>query len=978
MRNPRTGRAAQLASTLVAASLVLAAAPQVATAADDETLTLSTTEAEALADRLGAVVYGGQDALETIEAETGVSLDAADAPSAAAADAGAGATADVDPTTPVTFTATSSLEGARGLGVTLPAAGQKYFTLHSLGQVQLSRPDGSAVWQRTATSLIADWGVKPVRVWEREIYPPQVLMGYNAVSPFTPTSDAGYDTGDLTGDGTPDVVFSAAFGMNPPTGVTLPGSTMRAGTIVTVLDGATGTMAWSKVYPFAALAQVVGDTLLVGDAPRQNQYAPAAATATLTGIRFTSADGVLTPVSTWTYDTGLTSAATWGDVEDLGDGRVAVSWNQRRTDTTPAAGRTLVLDTADGSVVWRTDAGLYGRQLHLDGARGRVVALEQADTSDAVRYAIVAYDVATGERTVLSTRENALATAMTVGNAAQGKGTEYVVSESTLDANLYLNSSTVRVLDGKDGATVRWTSTTKRGADNHGDAPSTWSLDAAGGMLVATSQDDTGMSTADNPGGLRYGTVTGYTDAGKVRWQHEGTEASPVFQQVYRSGGTDHVRVVDQGQNVRTYTVAQGKEKSLVPLQGDLSSGQAVDLDGDGKDDVVAGGSSRGVWAWKGTSLVKGAPKELWRATVPGEVHDVETGDVNGDGRPEVVVAADTATVVLDGATGNVLTTIDGGGQYVRSVTVADVDGDGKDEVVVPTDALRVHNARGKLLWVYEAPAEAGDVVFSDAVTGDGRVYVQYSEVGALAVADAVENGVALDGRTGAELWTADPVAPASAADGKLHGALLRNAVFASPNIPYADGHAVAYTWIASMAPNAADTSALPSPRVVVEIRDGRTGELLRQEATGSPWSHDNFFIDGPGDPLYALSFGTLRGFGADGADTSSSVVSPLRGVEFITGPGGRKLLAGGTEGGVGAWDPSVLTTGWSFQNGVGTGSASGGRSYLAGDLDGDGGDELVSLNFDSHGYDRMAQSLGSRVLSLDDSTHKMVTFKLS
>jgi len=978
MRTIRSRRAAQLASTLVAAGLVLSAAPQALAADGDDALTLTADQAQELADRMSGGLYGDAAVDGTSDTEDGTSVDAEAGAEAAESGAEAAPETDVDPTTPVTFTATSSLEGVRGLGVTLPAKGQQYFTLHSLGNVQLHRPDGSTVWERTNTSMYADWGVKPARAWEKTLYPPNVLMGYNAVSPFSPTSDAGYGTGDLTGDGTPDIVYSATVGMNPPVGATIPGTTMRAGTLVTVLDGATGRTAWSKVYSYASMVQVVDGVLLVGNAPRNNQYAPATETATLTGIRFSSADGVLTPAETWTFDTAEAGAASWGAIENLGDGHVAVSWNEGKTDSAAGQGHTLVLGTADGSVVWQTDGDLYGRQLHLDAARGRLVALEQADTSDAVTYSVVTYDLGTGERDVLSTRVNALPTAMLVGDAAAGSGKEYVVSESTLDANRYVNAATIRVLSGKDGSTVRWSSTTKRDAANAGDAPSTWSLDVAGGLLVATAQDDAGMATADNPGGLRYGTLTAYTSAGKAKWRQDGVAASPMFQQVYRSGGTDYVRVVDQGQNIRTYTVAQGKEKGLTPLQGDLSFARAADLDGNGKDDVVAGGSSHGVWAWTGRSLVTGTPKELWRATVPGEVHDVETGDLNGDGRPEVVVAADTATVVLDGATGTVLTTVDGAGQYVRSVTVADVNADGKDEILVPTDALRAYDARGRQVWTYTAPAAAGAVVFSDAVTGDGQVYAQYSSVDAFNLEDAVENGVALDGRTGAEIWTADPVAPASAADGKLHGALLRNAVFASPNIPYADGHAVAYTWVASIAPNTADESAVATPRVVVEIRDGRTGELLRQQATGGPWSHDNFFVDGPGDPLYALSFGTFRGFGADGADTSSSVVQPLRGVQFITGPGGRKLLAGGTEGGVGAWDPSVLTTGWSFQSAVGSGASAGGRNYLAADLDGDGAEEMISLGFDHHGYDRMAQELGSRVLSLDDSTHQMTTFKLS
>ncbi|GAB3097960.1 FG-GAP-like repeat-containing protein [Isoptericola nanjingensis] len=963
-------RASQLACTLVAAGLVLAIAPQASAAGHDDgaARTLTDAQAQDLADRMSGGLYG--------DASVGAGTD--DAAAGPTEGAEADAADPVDPTTPVTFTATSSMEGVRGLGVTLPAKGQQYFTLHSLGNVQLHTPDGSTVWERTNDSLYADWGVKPARVWEKTMYPPLVLMGYNAVSPFSPTSDAGYDTADLTGDGVPDLVFSAAVGVSPPVGATIPGTTMKTGTLVTVLDGKTGATAWSKVYSYASMVKVIGDTLLVADAPRTNQYAPADQTATLTGTRFTVADGVLTPAETWTFDTGEAGAASWGAVEDLGDGHVAVSWNRRKTDAVAPEGHTLVLDTADGATVWQADGDLYGRQLHLDAARGRVVALEQADVSDALRYAIVTYDLGTGDREVLSTRVNALPTTMLVGDAAAGGGTEYVVSESTLDANLYVNASTVRVLSGKDGTSLQWSATTKRDAANPGEAPSTWGLDVAGGLLIATAQDDDGMATADNPGGLRYGAVTAYTTKGKVRWRQEGVAASPMFQQVYRAGGTDYVRVVDQSQNIHTYTVAAGKETGLTPLRGDLNFAGSADLDGNGKPDVVAGGQSRGVWAWDGRSLVKGTPKQLWRATVPGEVHDVRTGDVNGDGKPEVVVAADVATVILDGATGTVLTTIDGEGRYVRSVTVADVNDDGKDEVLVPTDALRAFDARGRSVWTYEAPEAAGDVVFSDTVVGDGQVYAQYASVGSLEMTDGVQGAVAIDGTTGAAGWEATPTAPAQGTNGKLYGAILRRGVFTSPSIPYADGHAVVYTWITSIAKTTDSDLSVAEPRAVTEIRDGRTGEVLHRAVVGSPWSHDGYFADDEAGVLYQLSFGTLKGFGPDGAATSSSVVSPLRGVQFITGPGGRRLLAGGIEGGVGAWDPTVLTTGWSFQNGVGTGRSLGGRNYLAADLDGDGGEEIVSLGFDHHGYDRMAEQLGSRVLSLDDNSHRIATFKLS
>lgn len=317
-------------------------------------------------------------------------------------------------------------------------------------------------------------------------------------------------------------------------------------------------------------------------------------------------------------------------------------------------------------------------------------------------------------------------------------------------------------------------------------------------------------------------------------------------------------------------------------------------------------------------------------------------------------------------------------GAYVRSVTLADVNDDGKDEILVPTDALRVYKANGKQLWSYSAPAGAGDVVLSDTVVSGGQVYTQYGSLGALDSADAVVNGVALNGK-GTVQWTADPVAPNQAADGKLHGAVLVNGVFASPKIPYADGHAVVYTWIVMAEPTVAGDISTASARVVTEIRDGRTGELIRQILNGSPWSHGNYFTDDQNNVLYQMSFGVVKGYPGDGKeDTYASVIAPLHTVGFINGPGGRRLLAGGVEGGLAAYDPSLLTSGGVFRSAIGGVSLMGGRNYPAADLDGDGTDEMISLQFDRFGINRMAEQLGGGVLSLDDGIHQMSTYTLS
>lgn len=942
-------RGLRLASALVAAGLVLSAAPSALADDDNGLLVLTDSQVQDLEKHAGVDVYGtGGETVDPLHLQDRPDADTAPGTGAQSSLDGA-AGGDTTATGALSINPKSTLAGVGGMADTRAVGGTKgdYFTLHSLATVQRSAADGSTVWRRDNASLYADWKVSPLRPYQTEAYPARILMGFNAVGPFTLASDNGYTAGDLTGDGVDDLVFTADVGSYPYRPMTSPGSPLPTGTFVTILDGATGKTLWSKLYAAAYNVTLVGKTLVIADSPYFNLNAAADSRTTLTGIRFSYTDGALTPASTWTYDAGQRTGLGWAGLEPLGGGLVAASWNLRKNGTVaPGRGHTLVLDTADGSVKWSADNALYSRQLHLDASRGRLVALEQSDPTDGVRYELASYKLSDGTRSTLDTRVNALPLGMTIGNLQGDAKPEYAVSEATLDPDLWINAGTVRALDGTTPSTALWQRTVKRAPDNGRDGSAAWGMKIVDGRLVASYLVDDDLGSADNRGGRKASLAVLAGNNGSVRWEQRGVTASPIFTQPFKDGDGWHLRTVDTDQNMRTYGLGNGGQQNLLPLQGELSSAVSTDVNGDRKQDLIVGGQSDGLWAYDGPSLVAGKPKLLWKTSLPGQIHQIVKADTDGDGSDELVVAADTAAVVVNARTGKVLTRIDGKGQFVYAVAAADTDGDGRDEVLVPTDRLSVYRGGGTKLWEYTAPAGSGDVVFSEASVADGRVYVQYGTRGATGKSSVVVNGVALNARTGSVAWTADPKAPAGT-DGKLYAPVLHGGTFASPGIPYADGHAVVFAWGVRN----------PGLANAVEIRDGRTGEVLHTGVAGGYGGLGDWFT-GP-EGLVMGSTYALRTYGPT-QDNLMHTNQDVQKAAFATGPNGRRMLVAGGIGGIGLWDPSALTAGNDYVNPLASFSLMGAREFFTGDLDGDGVDEVVELNFDTTGWDRMLDLSGA------------------
>jgi hypothetical protein len=179
------------------------------------------------------------------------------------------------------------------------------------------------------------------------------------------------------------------------------------------------------------------------------------------------------------------------------------------------------------------------------------------------------------------------------------------------------------------------------------------------------------------------------------------------------------------------------------------SVADAGDIDGDGHDDVLAGasnasplgvGSPGSLYAFSGRT-----GEELWRFDGEGSqgigYACAAAGDVDGDGRPDAIVAGrpslDTRVVVLSGATGGILHEFSSDSGVIQGEPAivggaGDIDGDGRADLIVGSPgsspggvnkagvATVYSGATGDVLLEFVGPGGQGNL--GQAVAGAGDV----------------------------------------------------------------------------------------------------------------------------------------------------------------------------------------------------------------------------------------------------------------
>ena len=167
------------------------------------------------------------------------------------------------------------------------------------------------------------------------------------------------------------------------------------------------------------------------------------------------------------------------------------------------------------------------------------------------------------------------------------------------------------------------------------------------------------------------------------------------------------------------------------PVETDIAMG---DVNGDGRDDIVVGCRNGSVYC------ISGNGNYHWVVSTGDAVLSPPAiGDINGDKRNEVIVGSDDGNIYCISSSGSVLWTKTTNGAVRSGACIADIDNDTIDDVVIGSDDGYVYalDGYGNDLygWPYEvgAPVEstpaAYDVDFDDLLeiavgADDGNMYL--------------------------------------------------------------------------------------------------------------------------------------------------------------------------------------------------------------------------------------------------------------